>query len=144
MKTIKTKAYGEIQVDDNSEIEFVKPILGFEEYREYYLLEMKDIQQFYWLQSKTDSELAFIVVNPRIFKPDYVLDVEDQDIAELKLENDEEMLDFVIANIPEDPSKMTINLLGPLVFNVNKRLAMQAISNRNDYETKHNVFSVKK
>lgn len=135
-----TRAYGEIDVADDSAIVFKKEILGFEGKLLYYLLEMKELPNFYWLQSKEDSNLAFVVLDPRMFKDDYELTIDDIDKSMLELEDGDEIIDFVIANIPDDPSKMSINLLGPIVVNVNKKLAIQAISMRDDYDTKYHVF----
>ena len=142
METIKTKAYGEIQVAEDSAIHFKREILGFENNRYYYLIEMGDLPNFYWLQSKEESELAFIVVNPRLFKPDYKLEVDDIDKGLLEIEEGNDLIDFVIVNIPEDINKMTMNLLGPIVINVNKRIAIQGISLNNDYGTKVRIFSM--
>ena len=141
METIKTKAYGEIKVEENSAIFFKREILGFESFRYYYLIEMGDLPNFYWLQSKEEPQLAFIVVDPRLFKPDYELNIDEADVALLEMEKDDAVIDFVIVNIPEDVSKMTINLLGPIVINVNKRIAVQGISLNNDYGTKGSILS---
>ena len=140
MESIKTRAYGEIQVPDNSAIHFQKGILGFEDLLDYYLLEMKDLENFYWLQSGDNQDLAFIVVDPRIFVPDYRLDVDESDLELIEREEQEDIIDFVIANVPEDPSKMSVNLLGPILINAAKRLAIQTISNVSEYGTKHLVF----
>jgi flagellar assembly factor FliW len=140
VETIKTKAYGEIKVAEDSAISFKREILGFENYRYYYLIEMGDLPNFYWLQSKDESELAFIVVNPRLFKPDYQLQIDEIDKGLLEIEEGNELTDFVIVNIPEDINKMTMNLLGPIVINVDKRVAIQGISLNNDYGTKVRIF----
>jgi flagellar assembly factor FliW len=141
VETIKTKAYGEIKVVEDSAINFKREILGFENYQYYYLIEMGDLPNFYWLQSKDESELAFIVVNPRLFKADYKLEIDDIDKSLLEIEEGNDLIDFVIVNIPEDINKMTMNLLGPIVINVNKRIAIQGISLNNDYGTKVRIFN---
>ena len=141
METIKTKAYGEITVEEDSAVFFKREILGFENYRYYYLIEMGDLPNFYWLQSKEEPELAFIVVNPRLFMPDYVLNIDDIDVGLLELDEGDQSVDFAIVNIPEDINKMTMNLLGPIVINVNKRIAIQAISLNNEYGTKVQIFN---
>lgn len=140
METIKTRAYGEIEVPENSAIHFKRGILGFEDHEDYYLLEMKDLENFYWLQSKKDSELAFIVIDPRVFVSDYVLVIDGVDWEMLEMDSKEDIIDLVIANVPDDPSQMSLNLLGPIVVNARKRIAIQAISNNTDYGTRHLVF----
>jgi flagellar assembly factor FliW len=141
VETIKTKAYGEIKVEENSAIYFKREILGFESFRYYYLIEMGDLPNFYWLQSKEEPQLAFIVVDPRLFKSDYELNIDESDVALLEMEKDDAVIDFVIVNIPEDVTKMTINLLGPIAINVNKRVAVQAISLNNEYGTKVSILN---
>lgn len=144
MVSIKTKAYGEIEVSEDNLIHLKKGILGFENYHDYYLLEMKDLPHFYWLQSAEKEGLAFVVVNPRLFVQDYELSMDEADQATLELTEESEILDFAIVNIPDDPSNMTLNLLGPLVVNVTKRIGLQAISTNDDYGTKHPVFQDQK
>jgi flagellar assembly factor FliW len=141
VETIKTKVYGEIQVEEDSAIYFKREILGFEDCKNYYLIEMGDLPNFYWLQSKEDPELAFIVVNPRLFKSDYTLEIDDIDRGLLEVGEGDELVDFAIVNIPEDVNKMTMNLLGPIVINGKKRIAVQAIALSNDYGTKVAMFA---
>ncbi len=140
MEKIKTRAYGEIEVPDNSAIHFKRGIMGFEDHEDYYLLEMKDLENFYWLQSKDDSELAFIVIDPRVFVHDYKLDIDENDWEMLELTNAADAIDLVIANVPEDPAQMSLNLLGPVVINAQKKIALQGISNNSEYGTRHMVF----
>lgn len=140
MPKILTKAYGEIEVSSDTKIHFVQPIFGFENYRDFYLLEMKEIEGFYWLQSADEQSLAFVVLNPRLFLHDYVLDIDEADYNLLEVEGEDQVDDLSIANIPEDPAMTTINLLGPLVFNSTKCLAIQAVSNVKEYGTKYAIF----
>lgn len=144
METIKTKAYGEIRVEEDTVITFKREILGFEDNREYYLIEMGDLPNFYWLQSRANADLAFIVVDPRIFKADYRLQIDESDLSLLETKPGEEprLVDFAIVNIPDDVNKMTMNLLGPIVINSDKRVAIQAISMNDDYGTKVPVFTM--
>lgn len=141
MKKIKTKAYGEIEIPENSEICFVREIFGFDQYQEFYLIEMKDLDNFYWLQSKDEVDLAFVVVNPRLFKPDYELNVDESDLKLIELTDTKDLVDLAIVNIPDDPTDMTINLLGPILINAENKKALQTISNNNEYGTKYRVFN---
>ncbi|MCX7882871.1 MAG: flagellar assembly protein FliW [Brevinematales bacterium] len=141
METIKTKAYGEIQVDPGSMITFKREILGFEGLTRYYLIEMGDLPNFYWLQSAEEPNLAFVVVNPRLFQEDYKLILDEIDWGLLEIAPQDEVIDFAIVNIPEDIHKMTMNLLGPIVINATKRIAIQGISMHNAYGTKVPLFA---
>ncbi len=141
METIKTKAYGEIQVDPASQITFKREILGFEGLTKYYLIEMGDLPNFYWLQSAEEPELAFVVVNPRLFVEDYKLVMDEIDWGLLEVAEGDEVMDLAIVNIPEDIHNMTMNLLGPIVINATKRIAIQGISMNNAYGTKVPLFT---
>jgi flagellar assembly factor FliW len=78
-----------------------------------------------------------------MFMSGYELKIDESDMKQLQIADGDEVLDYVIVNIPEDPAKMTMNLLGPLVINATKRFGIQGISNINDYGTKALVFQAK-
>ena len=63
---IKTKPYGEVEVDEKQKLYFPEGIIGFEDVNYYYLLDSKE-GPFYWLQAEGNAVLAFLIVDPRIF-----------------------------------------------------------------------------
>ena len=69
------------------------------------------------------------------------VDQSDLEIIEVKPGDESKLVDFAIVNIPEDVNKMTMNLLGPIIINSEKRVAVQAISLNDDYGTKVPVFN---
>ena len=136
MRKIKTKPFGEIEVDESQEIYFPDGLFGFEKYKKYYLLENPD-SPFVWLQSSEEPSLAFVMIQPIEFKKDYKLKVSAEDLKSIKLEKPEdELLDFAIVTIPSEASKMTANLQGPIIINVKKKLGKQAISLIEEYTVK--------
>ena len=63
---------------------------------------------------------------------------------EITVEKDKvekQLLDFVIVTIPEDPSKMTANLQGPVIINIEKKLGKQAISINEKYDVKYPMLT---
>ena len=133
MRKIKTKPFGEIEVDESQEITFPEGLFGFEQYKKFYLLENPD-SPFLWLQSSEDPSLAFILISPMQFKADYELKISDEDYKSIDIKDKEkELLDFVIVTVPSDPEKMTANLQGPIIINIKKKLGKQAISLKEDY-----------
>lgn len=136
MKKLKTKPYGEIEVDESQELIFPDGLFGFEKYQKFYLLENPE-SPFLWLQSSDEPGLAFIMIQPKQFKTDYELKISGDDLKSIELETiDENMLDFAIVTIPSDPSQMTANLQGPIIINVKKKIGRQAISLHDDYTVK--------
>ncbi len=138
---IQTKAYGLIDVDERQKIIFPAGILGFENLKEYVLLDASQ-QPFYWLQSLDMSEIAFVLINPLIFRPDYTPDVSTAELQEINLTADDKdnSLIFTIVTIPEDQSHMTANLQGPVIINKKERIARQCISINAKWKTQHFIL----
>ena len=136
---ITTRMYGEVEVGEKQKISFPEGLIGFEDMHDYYLLDSKE-GPFYWLQSADHPELAFLLVDPRIFMDSYVLSVKESELSALNLESRDDLLDFAIVTVPEDPSKISANLMGPVVMNRKKRIAKQVISDKDEYEVKHYIL----
>lgn len=134
---VNTVRFGEVSVDESRVIRFIEPILGFEGTRRYVILDHAEDSPFKWLQSVDDPELAFVVTTPKLFGMDYEFTLSDDVVAQLELESAEDTLVLTIVNIPqEDPSRMTTNLLGPIVINQKVCKAMQVVLHDTQYSTK--------
>ncbi|MFW5688040.1 MAG: flagellar assembly protein FliW [Spirochaetota bacterium] len=136
---IESKAYGPIEIDERQVITFPVGIFGFESLHEYALLDAAQ-QGFYWLQSLEQPEIAFIMLNPYDLRSDYVLEVADEDLQAIDYENDEDILVFAIVTIPEDESKISANLQGPVIINRVTQLGRQSISLDPRWKTKHLIL----
>jgi flagellar assembly factor FliW len=134
---IKTKPYGEIEVNEKQKIHFPDGLFGFEEVKQYFLLDSKE-GPFYWLQSAEHPELAFVLIDPRVFKNNYTLSLTDDDYRAIDAQKGE-VIDFAIVTVPEDPEKISANLMGPIVINRKTRKARQAISENDEYTVKHYI-----
>lgn len=139
MVKIKSKALGEVEVSEKQRIHFPDGILGFEFIKHYYLLDMGD-SPFYSLQAEEEDEIAFILIQPELFVSDYKLVVPRSDLEALGIKQEDDLLDFAIVTIPENPEKMTANLQGPVIINRHSRIARQVISLNEKYHTKHAVL----
>jgi len=140
---INTKAYGPIEVNDKQLIHFPQGLLGFEYLREYVLLDASQ-QPFFWLQSRDVQEIAFVLINPQIFCPQYDPAIEKGVMDSLQLEKGEDLLQFAIVTIPEDHNQMTANLQGPVLINKKSRIGIQAISPDSRWTVKHPILSALK
>ena len=72
--------YGEIDVDERQKVRLPWGLFGFEELREFVLLDAAQ-QPFYWLQSLERPEVAFVLIDPLLFRPDYTPDVDPAELA---------------------------------------------------------------
>jgi flagellar assembly factor FliW len=139
MKVV-TKAFGEIEVDEKQKVSIPQGLFGFEEYVDFVLLDAEH-QPFFWLQSVTDQEIAFILINPFLFRPDYEVNIGNEDLEEIGINSPEKALIFVIVTIPSDGSPMTANLQGPLVINRENMKAMQGILTDPKWKTRHDIYA---
>jgi flagellar assembly factor FliW len=136
---VTTKAYGVIDVNERQKITILSGLFGFESFRDYVLLDA-DRQPFYWLQSMDVEQVAFILVNPFLFRPDYELDISDEDLAEIGISDPRKALIFSIVTIPAGGGPMTANLQGPLVINRETRKGKQAVLTDPRWKTRHNIM----
>ena len=136
---IHTKPYGKIDVDERQKLFFPFGILGFENLKNYVLIDAKQ-QPFYWLQSLDVTEIAFVLINPLIFRPDYSIDVPKEELEEIQLDNENDVLVFAIVTIPENQSNMTANLQGPIIINKKIKQGRQAISTNEKWGIRHHIL----
>jgi flagellar assembly factor FliW len=136
---VATKAYGVIEVDKHQKITIASGLFGFESFKDYVLLDAER-QPFYWLQSMDAERVAFILVNPFLFRPDYELDIGDEELGEIGISDPQKALIFSIVTIPADGGPMTANLQGPLVINRETRQGKQSVLTDPRWRTKHNIM----
>jgi len=141
MISVDTKAYGQVEIDERQQISLPLGLYGFEGLSEYVLMDARQ-RPFYWLQSLEVREVAFVLIDPKIIRPDYNADIDPQDFEALGLEgtDDECFFQFAIVTIPEDRQDMTANLQGPIMINKESREGRQCISQHDNWHVRHNII----
>jgi len=137
---VKTTRFGELEVKNNDVIELPSGLVGFPELKKYVLLDHDKESPFKWLQSLDDGAIAFVLINPLLFKPDYTVEVTEAEVSDLDLKSEEDAVISVIITIPNNPQNMTANLKAPLVFNLKNRSGKQLILSNSAYTTRHNIM----
>jgi len=138
---VDTKVYGIIDVDEKQKIKIPQGLFGFEDYKEYVLLDDVEQGPFFWLQSIEDKEIAFILIDPFLFRKDYEANITNDELAEIGITSQENILIFTIVTIPQDGSSMTANLQGPIIINKKNMTGMQAILSDSKWKTKHDIIA---
>ena len=127
---IATTKFGEIDIREDSIIHMPRGMLGFPDNKAFVLFQHKPDSPFFWYQAIDDPDVSFVITNPFLFKPDYVVETAhilqdmswDADPAESDLQV------YVVVNIPRgSPESMSANLIGPILINVKAREAVQMI-----------------
>ena len=137
---VLTKAYGLIDVDERQKITFPLGLLGFESLKEYVLLDAER-QPFYWLQSMDNEQVAFVLINPFIFRRDYEANIDNDELSFIGISDPKTALIFTIVTIPPDGSPMTANLQGPLIINQDTHSGLQAVLMDTRWKTKHDIIA---
>ncbi len=138
---IETQQFGTIEFDDNALLQFPGGILGFEGFTRYLLIDQDEVAPLRWFQPVEEPNLAFTVIDPLLFFPDYRVSLSGEDRSTLKLDKGEDPLVLTLVTIPEDPSHMTANLLGPLVVNPATRIGKQLVLHDSGYPVRARLIS---
>jgi flagellar assembly factor FliW len=137
---ITTSRFGRIEVQEIDLISFPKGIVGFPELKKYVLIDHEKNSAFKWLQSIDNPDIAFVLTNPLLFKPEYRVEVHEGEVEDLNIKEEKDAIVSVIITIPSNPEQMTANLRAPIVFNLPKRTGKQVILNKSEYNTRHKVL----
>lgn len=133
---LKTKYFGEMTIDDSKIINFPEGIPGLEDEKEFIFIEIPENNTFYCLQSTQQEEVAFFLIKPWDFFPDYDIDIPPEELEELEIRTKEDLVLYNIITISND-YKITANLLGPIIINIETLKGKQMILHSEDYQTKH-------
>lgn len=140
---IKTKHFGEVEIDEDKIIEFNNGILGFEDCRLYTLLfdnEKGDRADVFWLQSLDEPTLAIPVMSPFLLMADYIPEIEDELLQPLGELTDENIIILVSLTVPSDITQISMNLKAPFIINSDTRRGSQVVVENPDYEVKYYCY----
>ena len=138
---LNTAKFGEIDIEESRIFDFVLPIIGFNDLKKFIILDPNKDTLFKWLQSVEDPSLAFPIISVAALDYDYSIDLADGVVKTLELENPDSILVMNITSIPQDnPRGTTINLLAPLIFNLDNLKAGQIVLSGSGYDISYPMF----
>jgi len=139
---LETRDFGQIDIDEDRVITMPTGMPGFPEAQRFIILDREETRPFLWYQCVDDPGLAFVIINPNLFQPDYSLDL-GAILREMSWNGDreEDLAVYAIVNASEGiPEKITANLIGPLVINTRKKEAAQMVITGSPYSHRQPVF----
>lgn len=137
---IETKAMGSVEIVEKQVIHVVQGFYGFEDYTGFALIDAPQ-KPFIWIQCLEKQDLAFLAIDPFLFRPDYEIDIEDSVMSSLGIESPADVVVLALVTIPSDGGPVTANLQGPLVINRKNNEAFQAILTDTRWRTKHDIVA---
>lgn len=124
---IRTTRFGSIAIEPGDVIEFPSGILGLDGCLKWVLLADAQNDALGWLQSTTREDVALAVVSPKRFAPDYQARVSRSELSPLGLTDMQDA--HVLVVVGKDAQTITLNLKAPLIFNLQRRLGRQVVTN---------------
>lgn len=138
---LQTKYFGELNIEEEDIYSFERGIPGFEGVRKYILIDNEEPDSpFKWLQGVDEPKPAFVIVDPFVVRKDYEINLNDEILEELDIKKAEDVSVFCIVVVPEDVSKMTVNLQAPLVLNNACHMGRQLILDTDRYGVRHYIL----
>lgn len=137
---VQTTRFGPVEVDESRLLEFPAGLLGFSRARRFALLQPDERGVFFWLQSTESADVAFVVTDPCLWSPDFVVTLRREQAAEIGLPEGVTPQLLVIVNRRDQG--ITANMQGPLVIHPATRVGLQVVLADRRWTTRHELVSV--
>lgn len=124
-------------------INFPSGIPGFEAYTRFVIVPMPECDPFSWLANIDGANLRFAIINPLIFIPDYSPKLSKDQLAELNINDLNDLVLYSIVTIGKNPIESTVNLAGPVIINKAAKLGKQILIDDDKYRTQHPIIERK-
>ena len=140
---INTRKFGDIEIEEKKILTMPEGLAGFSGVERFVLIEDSKTAPFCWFQAIGEPSLVLVLINPFLFKVDYKLDLNDFILARgWKNIKADELLIYVVVNISdgETKTKITANLMGPLVINPKNNEVVQVVVSDDSYSHQYVLF----
>ena len=137
---IQTTRFGELNVPAQCIIRFVSSLAGFPRHKRFALFPYEENSPFYILQSVSNAELTFLLVDPYRFFNGYVFELEDDLAENLGFSDENPPAVYTLTTLHDKLEDATVNLLGPVLVNWANRTAVQMTLQNSSYAVRQPLF----
>ncbi len=137
---VNTTRFGELEVDKKDIINFKEGLLGFDNLKKYFVVDPGDQTLILWLQSIDDGSVAFPIIEPKIYNPNYSVKLLPVELTSIELENLSNASIYTILTIPQDVTEMSANLKAPIVINNQTKIARQIVLQDSKLEVRYKMY----
>jgi flagellar assembly factor FliW len=127
MPKFQTVRFGELAYREEDIIHLPEGLVGMPDLCNWLVLEMGDDLPMKWFQSLDRDDFGFPVSQPAFFADTYDIEIPPTSRSILKGQQGEWLAVFIITTIHPGGTRITGNLLAPLVINVDSRQGLQLI-----------------
>jgi len=133
MPKIQTVRFGELQYKGEDIIQLPEGLVGLPDLRSWLVLEMGDDLLMKWFQSLDRGDFGFPVSQPAFFADTYDITIPPSSEPILKGRDGEWLAILIITTIHPGGTRITGNLLAPLVINVDTKIGIQMVQENPDW-----------
>ena len=127
-KKINSLQFGVIEVEAHNIFRFKDGILGFEDLRDFVLVNAEDTAPFKWLISVETPEIGFPLISP------WLIDLSYAPGPNIDLSKEVPM---VVITLGDELGRMTANLKAPIILDVDLQIGSQIILPSDKYSTNY-------
>ncbi|HGM3507190.1 TPA: flagellar assembly protein FliW [Clostridioides difficile] len=114
-----------------------KGILGFENLKEYELLDIEDNDSLKEFNSTEEECIGFVVVSPFEIINEYEIVLNQETIEKLEVKSPKDVVLFNIITLGKTLEESTVNMKAPIVINIKTNFGMQIILQDDKYSIRH-------
>lgn len=135
-----SERFGKVAYEEAEVVRFPQGLIGFPDMSRFFIYAQDEVAPLAWLQSLDDANLAFLVVDPFLFYPEYEVKVKLPAALRRQMGETTDLRVLCIVTINSDFARSTVNLLGPLVVNARTHNGWQVILEDEELTTRHLLF----
>jgi flagellar assembly factor FliW len=130
---------GSVAYEESDLITLPSGLVGMPDLKRFLVLDFEEELPFKWLQSVDEPGVGFLVAEPAIFRPDFALGLEEEDLRELKSVGLQDIVVFVLCTYDAGKGAIAGNLRGPVIVDSTQRLGRQLVLEESAYGTHENL-----
>ncbi len=136
MNMVYETKVGTFDISEENIINFKNGIPGFEDLKKFAVVSLTQTEPIKWLVSLEDKNIGLPIVDPWIVFSDYSINLSQSVLDELGNPKRENILVFCVISLKEP---VTMNLVAPIVINLEKGIGMQIILEGTNYSVREPI-----
>ena len=137
---IRTTRFGELNVPAECIVRFTSCLAGFPRHKRFALFPYEENSPFNILQSVSNPDLTFLLVDPYRFFNGYIFELEDELAEELGFSAGNDPAVYALTTLRDRIEDATVNLLGPVLVNWDRRTAVQVTLHNSSFSVRQQLF----
>ena len=102
MVNLSTNNFGNLSIEKENIITFEQGLLGFEELKQFAIIDVEECLPFEWLVSVEDPIVAFPILDPTLFFSDYKPSLSKDDLVLLNIKKEKDVEIFCIVALDKN------------------------------------------